>query len=203
VKQLLRQADPAFDERAYGFGNLSDLLRAAGREGLVRVDRDRQGVIRVFQGAAAPTASAQPSTPAPVAAHRGGSGKPKIFDIEDELEEIERIREANLRQRLGALAGRGDSTAADQEQETEPGNAAGDASYAETAYADEAASLADEQPRGEDAMAAAEQSSDEASDVATEAGAAPQAEEPVARKRRAKKAASPKPAGRTRRTAKS
>ena len=41
---------PSFDERAYGFGNLTDLLRAAHREGIVRVDRDRQGVIRVFQG---------------------------------------------------------------------------------------------------------------------------------------------------------
>jgi hypothetical protein len=50
VKQMLRQADAAFDERAYGFGNLTDLLRAAHREGIVRVDRDRQGVIRVFQG---------------------------------------------------------------------------------------------------------------------------------------------------------
>ena len=59
VKQLIRQTDSTFDERAYGFGNLTDLLRAAHREGIVRVDRDRQGVIRVFQGnvALAPPAS--------------------------------------------------------------------------------------------------------------------------------------------------
>src|SRR5690606_20750058 len=50
VKQVLRQAEASFDERAYGFGNLTDLLRAAHREGIVRVDRDRQGVVRVFQG---------------------------------------------------------------------------------------------------------------------------------------------------------
>jgi uncharacterized LabA/DUF88 family protein len=50
VKQAIRQTEPSFDERAYGFGNLTDLLRAAHREGIVRVDRDRQGVIRVFQG---------------------------------------------------------------------------------------------------------------------------------------------------------
>ena len=50
VKQILRQATPSFDERAYGFANLVDLLRAAQKDGLVRVDRDRQGVIRVFQG---------------------------------------------------------------------------------------------------------------------------------------------------------
>jgi uncharacterized LabA/DUF88 family protein len=50
VKQVIRQTESSFDERAYGFGNLTDLLRAAHREGIVRVDRDRQGVIRVFQG---------------------------------------------------------------------------------------------------------------------------------------------------------
>ena len=53
VKQVFRQASPAFDERAYGFGNVVDLLRAAQKDGIVRVERDRQGVVRVFQGAAA------------------------------------------------------------------------------------------------------------------------------------------------------
>ena len=52
VKQLLRQARPSFDERAYGFASLVDLLRAANKEGAFRVERDRQGVIRVFQGTA-------------------------------------------------------------------------------------------------------------------------------------------------------
>jgi OST-HTH/LOTUS domain len=63
VKQVFRQASPVFDERAYGFGNLVDLLRAAQKDGVVRMERDRQGVVRVFQGAAAPVraVSAQPS----------------------------------------------------------------------------------------------------------------------------------------------
>ena len=61
-----RQADPAavprrqhgsgdavgFDERRYGFGGLMDLLRACQRERLVRLERDRRGGLRVFQGAA-------------------------------------------------------------------------------------------------------------------------------------------------------
>jgi uncharacterized LabA/DUF88 family protein len=51
VKQFLRQASPGFDERAYGFASLVDLLRAAHKEGVLRVERDRQGVIRVFEGA--------------------------------------------------------------------------------------------------------------------------------------------------------
>jgi hypothetical protein len=71
VKQLIRQVSADFDERAYGFANLVDLLRAAGRENVVRVDRDRQGVIRVFQGNVA--------TAAPEAA------RVIPFDIEDEL----------------------------------------------------------------------------------------------------------------------
>jgi uncharacterized LabA/DUF88 family protein len=59
VKQVIRQVSPAFDERAYGFANLVDLLRAAHKEGVVRVDRDRHGVVRVFQAGA--TATARPA----------------------------------------------------------------------------------------------------------------------------------------------
>jgi uncharacterized LabA/DUF88 family protein len=52
VKQLLRAGDSAFDERRYGFGGLIELLRACQREGLVRMERDRRGGLRVFQGPA-------------------------------------------------------------------------------------------------------------------------------------------------------
>ena len=51
VKQILRQADGGFDERRYGFGGLMDLLKACQRDGLVRIERDRRGGLRVFQGA--------------------------------------------------------------------------------------------------------------------------------------------------------
>jgi hypothetical protein len=50
VKQFLRGVDPTFDERRYGFASLNDLLRASQREGLFRMERDRQGVMRFFQG---------------------------------------------------------------------------------------------------------------------------------------------------------
>jgi uncharacterized LabA/DUF88 family protein len=50
VKQYLRGVDPTFDERKFGFQGLNDLLRACQREGLFRVERDRQGVVRFFQG---------------------------------------------------------------------------------------------------------------------------------------------------------
>ena len=50
VKQFLRAVDPAFDERNFGFQSLNDLLRACQRDGLFRMERDRQGVMRFFQG---------------------------------------------------------------------------------------------------------------------------------------------------------
>ena len=52
VKQLLRAADSSFDERRYAFGGLMDLLRACQRDGLIRMERDRRGGLRVFPGSA-------------------------------------------------------------------------------------------------------------------------------------------------------
>ena len=63
VKQILRQADGGFDERRYGFGGLMDLLKACQREGLVRIERDRRGGLRVFQGAAMARAAVMPGLP--------------------------------------------------------------------------------------------------------------------------------------------
>jgi hypothetical protein len=51
AKQYLRGAIEGFDERRYGFASVVDLLRAAGKEGVLRVERDRQGAVRVFPGA--------------------------------------------------------------------------------------------------------------------------------------------------------
>jgi uncharacterized LabA/DUF88 family protein len=50
AKQFLRNVDAAFDERRFGFGSLVDLMRACQREGLFRIERDRQGVMRLFPG---------------------------------------------------------------------------------------------------------------------------------------------------------
>jgi uncharacterized protein (TIGR00288 family) len=50
AKQFLRGAIDGFDERKYGFMSLVDLLRAAGKEGVLRIERDRQGAVRVFPG---------------------------------------------------------------------------------------------------------------------------------------------------------
>jgi uncharacterized protein (TIGR00288 family) len=51
ARQFLRSAIAGFDERKYGFASVVDLLRAAGKEGVFRIERDRQGAVRVFPGA--------------------------------------------------------------------------------------------------------------------------------------------------------
>ncbi len=50
MRQFFRNADETFDERKLGFPGIVDFLRACQREGLLRLDRDRQGVLRVFPG---------------------------------------------------------------------------------------------------------------------------------------------------------
>ncbi|MGE3190103.1 MAG: hypothetical protein AB7N90_10520, partial [Vicinamibacterales bacterium] len=56
MKQLLRQATPDFDERKYG--SIVELMRACQRDGVLRVERDRQGGLRVFStGAVTPGVS--------------------------------------------------------------------------------------------------------------------------------------------------
>jgi uncharacterized LabA/DUF88 family protein len=68
VKQVLRSADERFDERKYGFSGLVDALRYAQREGIFRLDRDRQGVLRVYPGPVLERVApdAQQPEPAPV-----------------------------------------------------------------------------------------------------------------------------------------
>jgi hypothetical protein len=60
AKQFLRNGIDGFDERKYGFASVVDLLRAAGREGVLRIERDRQGAVRVFPG---PNLAARPAAP--------------------------------------------------------------------------------------------------------------------------------------------
>jgi hypothetical protein len=66
VKQLLRAADSGFDERRFGFGGLMDLLRACQRDGLMRLERDRRGGLRVFPGTALQQGSTPRAAQAPV-----------------------------------------------------------------------------------------------------------------------------------------
>jgi uncharacterized protein (TIGR00288 family) len=73
AKQHLRTAIDGFDERKYGFASVVDLLRAAGKEGVLKVERDRQGAIRLFPGANLAPKAAVPAE------------EPEILDVEDEV----------------------------------------------------------------------------------------------------------------------
>src|SRR4029453_5467793 len=87
VKQVLRTADESFDERRYGFSGLVEALRYAQREGLFRLDRDRQGVLRVYPGArlqrVATTTAAAPGYEAPAEVSQGpsASSEPEAGDL--------------------------------------------------------------------------------------------------------------------------
>ena len=49
-KQFLKTAQPDFDERRYG--SIADLMRACQKDGILRLERDRQGALRVFANGA-------------------------------------------------------------------------------------------------------------------------------------------------------
>ncbi len=88
AKQFMRNVDPQFDERKFGFASIVDLLRAAGREGLFRVERDRQGVIRLFQGnVMQPVAEegvlAEPPVPGAPRPWQPGDDIPDIHEADD------------------------------------------------------------------------------------------------------------------------
>ena len=68
ARQYLKTHIEGFDERRYGFASVVDLLRAASKEGVVRVERDRQGGMRVFAGASLKAAGAAEATLLPDAA---------------------------------------------------------------------------------------------------------------------------------------
>jgi uncharacterized LabA/DUF88 family protein len=47
-KQFIRSLQPPYDERQYGFSSIYELVRQAQKEGMLRVERNRQGVLRIF-----------------------------------------------------------------------------------------------------------------------------------------------------------
>ncbi|HSW40125.1 MAG TPA: NYN domain-containing protein [Acidobacteriota bacterium] len=49
-KQMIRSLQPPFDERAYGLSSTYDLARQAHKDGLFRVERNRQGILRIYPG---------------------------------------------------------------------------------------------------------------------------------------------------------
>jgi len=65
-KHFMKTFDESFDERRYGFAGIVDALRFGQREGLFRLDRGRQGGVRVHPGPQYQTLT-KPSETAPAA----------------------------------------------------------------------------------------------------------------------------------------
>jgi len=64
-KQFLRSLQPPFDERQYGLSSTYDLARQANRDGLLRVERNRQGILRIFPGERFPQPAQEQSVEEP------------------------------------------------------------------------------------------------------------------------------------------
>jgi uncharacterized protein (TIGR00288 family) len=76
VKQYVKNAAPTFDERRYGFATFLEAVRAGQRAGLFRLERNRQGILRVFPGNQFPH---RPATPPP---------QVDVAEVEVEVEEV-------------------------------------------------------------------------------------------------------------------
>jgi uncharacterized LabA/DUF88 family protein len=50
VKQFIKNSFPTFDEHRYGFHSFLEAVRSGQRAGLFRLERNRQGILRVFPG---------------------------------------------------------------------------------------------------------------------------------------------------------
>ena len=85
AKQFLRNAIEGFDERNYGFATVVDLLRAAGKEGVLRIERDRQGAVRVFAG---PKLAAAPAPPVAVEVEPAVETEPAVVNAEPVAEVV-------------------------------------------------------------------------------------------------------------------
>jgi hypothetical protein len=78
VKQFIKNSSPTFDEQRYGFHNFLEAVRSGQRAGLFRLERNRQGILRVFPGNQMPSVQRADSR---------AIVKPAIkpYDVEDDL----------------------------------------------------------------------------------------------------------------------
>jgi uncharacterized LabA/DUF88 family protein len=76
VKQYVKNSAPSFEERRYGFVNFLEAVRACGRAGLFRLERNRQGILRIFAGPQFPQ-----SGNGNLAAQEGAAEVPAIYDV--------------------------------------------------------------------------------------------------------------------------
>jgi len=83
VKQFIKNASPTFDEQRYGFHSFLEAVRSAQRAGLFRLERNRQGILRVFPGN---QMSQMHRSGGPRLAEPPVVGQPvKPYDVEDDI----------------------------------------------------------------------------------------------------------------------
>jgi uncharacterized LabA/DUF88 family protein len=87
VKQFIKNASPTFDEHRYGFHSFLEAVRHAQRAGLLRLERNRQGILRVFPG----NALSQLQRPPLPRIDEPAVAEPPIvpYDVEDEQPTIQ------------------------------------------------------------------------------------------------------------------
>jgi len=86
VKQFIKNSSPTFDERRYGFHSFLEAVRSAQRAGLFRLERNRQGILRVFPG----NQISQPVRPAiPVIEEAPVLEQPMVIEEQASVHEIE------------------------------------------------------------------------------------------------------------------
>jgi uncharacterized LabA/DUF88 family protein len=112
LKQILRAG--GLDERRYGFGGLMDLLRACQREGFIRMERDRRGGLRVFQGgqlqrSAAPAPILEPAHETIIEAVEVAADAPTFTPIDSSIDIEEEPQPAVVVDTTAELLGRAKS----------------------------------------------------------------------------------------------
>jgi hypothetical protein len=91
VKQFIKNATPTFDEHRYGFHSFLEAVRHAQRAGLLRLERNRQGILRVFPGN---VLSQLQRPPLPRIDGPSVSEPPMVpYDVEDELIPVQPVQQ--------------------------------------------------------------------------------------------------------------
>ena len=85
LKQYIKNASPTFDERRFGFVNFLEAVRAAQRGGLFRLERNRQGILRIFPGNQFPQPERAVSIP--LEEREQQSEQPVVLEVASSIEE--------------------------------------------------------------------------------------------------------------------
>jgi len=86
LAQGLRAADPDFDEQAFGFRTLTELAHLGQREGILRMQRDRQGAWRISSLAQGANGAAGELMPTSATSEEDGSSASSSADRDREEE---------------------------------------------------------------------------------------------------------------------